>query len=50
MASLDRKWLAALGMVLSAPAFSQETTPTLVAAAEKEGKVVWYTAVDVKVA
>ena len=50
MTSLDRKWLVALGMVLAAPAFSQETTPALVAAAEKEGKVVWYTAVDVKVA
>ena len=29
---------------------AQETTPAMVAAAEKEGKVVWYTAVDVKVA
>jgi iron(III) transport system substrate-binding protein len=33
-----------------APALAQETTPAMVAAAEKEGKVVWYTAVDVKVA
>ena len=32
------------------PALAQETTPAMVAAAEKEGKVVWYTAVDVKVA
>ncbi len=32
------------------PAAGQETTPAMVAAAEKEGKVVWYTAVDVKVA
>ena len=32
------------------PAMAQETTPAMVAAAEKEGKVVWYTAVDVKVA
>jgi iron(III) transport system substrate-binding protein len=31
-------------------AYAQETTPAIVAAAEKEGKVVWYTAVDVKVA
>jgi iron(III) transport system substrate-binding protein len=31
-------------------AMAQETTPAMVAAAEKEGKVVWYTAVDVKVA
>ena len=28
----------------------QETTPAMVAAAAKEGKVVWYTSVDVKVA
>jgi iron(III) transport system substrate-binding protein len=33
-----------------APAGAQETTAAMVAAAEKEGKVVWYTAVDVKVA
>ena len=31
-------------------ATAQETTPAMIAAAEKEGKVVWYTAVDVKVA
>ena len=36
--------------VLAVPASAQETTPALVAAAAKEGKVVWYTAVDVKVA
>jgi len=29
---------------------AQETTPAMVAAAEKEGKVVWYSSVDVKVA
>ena len=29
---------------------AQETTPALIAAAAKEGKVVWYTSVDVKVA
>ena len=29
------------------PALAQETTPSMVAAAEKEGKVVWYTAVAV---
>src|SRR5437764_14882148 len=40
----------AVVVTLSAPAFAQETTPAMVAAAEKEGKVVWYTAVDVKVA
>ncbi len=31
-------------------ALAQETTPAMVAAAEKEGKVVWYSSVDVKVA
>jgi iron(III) transport system substrate-binding protein len=31
-------------------AMGQATTPAMVAAAAKEGKVVWYTAVDVKVA
>ncbi len=40
--------LAAAGLVL--PATAQETTPAMVAAAEKEGKVVWYASVDVKVA
>ncbi len=50
MMSLDRMGLAALAMAFAAPAFSQETTAAMVAAAEKEGKVVWYTAVDVKVA
>jgi iron(III) transport system substrate-binding protein len=42
--------LAALLAALAAPAFAQETTPAMVAAAEKEGKVVWYASVDVKVA
>jgi iron(III) transport system substrate-binding protein len=50
MSSHDCKWLFALGFAFAAPAFSQETTPAMVAAAQKEGKVVWYTAVDVKVA
>jgi iron(III) transport system substrate-binding protein len=46
------KALAATLLTLAAlsPARGQETTPALVAGAEKEGKVVWYTAVDVKVA
>ena len=35
---------------IAAPALAQETTPAMVAAAEKEGKVVWYSSVDVKVA
>ena len=44
-----------LGLVLLAALFAggawaQETTPAMVAAAEKEGKVVWYSSVDVKVA
>jgi iron(III) transport system substrate-binding protein len=50
MMSLDRKWLVALGLASAMPAFSQETTPAMVAAAEAEGKVVWYSSVDVKVA
>jgi iron(III) transport system substrate-binding protein len=39
-----------LACVIAAPASAQETTPAMVAAAAKEGKVVWYTGVDVKVA
>ena len=42
--------VALLACVVVTSAMGQETTPALVAAAEKEGKVVWYTAVDVKVA
>ena len=38
-------WTALFGS-----AMAQETTPAMVAAAAKEGKVVWYTSVDVKVA
>ena len=46
-----RTFLASLvAAALALPAFAQESTPALVAAAEKEGKVVWYTSVDVKVA
>jgi iron(III) transport system substrate-binding protein len=33
-----------------ATAHAQDTTPAMVAAAKKEGKVTWYTSVDVKVA
>jgi iron(III) transport system substrate-binding protein len=36
--------------MLAATASSQETTPELIAAAKKEGKVVWYSSIDVKVA
>ena len=51
MASLDVKvFIAALTAGLAASAAAQETTPAMVAAAEKEGKVVWYSSVDVRVA
>jgi iron(III) transport system substrate-binding protein len=40
----------ALLLAVAGIAEGQETTPTMVAAAAKEGKVVWYTSVDVKVA
>ncbi|MEO5701035.1 MAG: extracellular solute-binding protein [Casimicrobiaceae bacterium] len=39
-----------LASALVGTALAQETTPTMLDAAAKEGKVVWYTAVDVKVA
>jgi iron(III) transport system substrate-binding protein len=42
--------ILASAMMAAATARAQETTPAMVAAAEKEGKVVWYTSVDVKVA
>lgn len=42
--------IAAIVAAFAAPAFAQQTTPAMVAAAEKEGKVVWYASVDVKVA
>ena len=41
---------AALAAAIAIPALAQETTPAMVAAAEKEGTVVWYNSVDVKVA
>ena len=48
------RWIRCAAMVLAlaigSHAQAQETTPALVAAAKKEGKVVWYTSVDVKVA
>src|SRR5205809_6575803 len=40
----------ALLVVVVGIAQGQETTPAMLAAAAKEGKVVWYTSVDVKVA
>jgi len=43
-------WGVALCLMLSGASSAQETTPAMLAAAAKEGKVVWYTAVDVKVA
>jgi len=42
--------LAAAAVVAIPPANAQETTPAMLAAAKKEGKVTWYTSVDVKVA
>ena len=39
-----------LALAVAGSAAAQETTPAMVAAAVKEGKVVWYTSVDVKVA
>ena len=47
VAALFAALLASVGVT---NAIGQETTPALVDAAAKEGKVVWYTAVDVKVA
>ena len=49
MRKLRNVLLAAIA-ALPAYAAAQETTPAMVAAAEKEGKVVWYSSVDVKVA
>ena len=45
-----RRLAVAFALAAAFPAGAQESTPAMVAAAEKEGKVVWYTAVDVKVA
>jgi len=43
-------WSILVAGALAGPVAAQETTPAMVAAAEKEGKVVWYASVDVKVA
>src|SRR3954469_22526748 len=45
-----RQLLAAALVAVPAFAAAQETTPAMQSAAEKEGKVVWYSSVDVKVA
>src|SRR5881392_2323296 len=37
-------------LAVAGTAYAQETTPEMLAAAAREGKVVWYTSVDVKVA
>src|SRR2546423_4436023 len=37
-------------LAVAGTACAQETTPEMLAAAAREGKVVWYTSVDVKVA
>ena len=50
MTSVLKSLAAALVAAVALPASAQETTPAMVAAAEKEGKVVWYASVDVKVA
>src|SRR5947207_13425273 len=48
---MSYQWkLIALAGLIALPALAQEATPAMVAAAEKEGKVVWYSSVDVKVA
>jgi len=47
---MSKTWFLAVIAALSTPLLAQETTPAMVAAAEKEGKVVWYASVDVKVA
>src|SRR3984893_18169285 len=39
-----------LACASAVPAAGQETTPAMLAAAAKEGKVVWYSSIDVKVA
>src|SRR5438034_792576 len=44
------RFAALFACVAASVAIGQETTPAMVAAAAKEGKFVWYTAVDVKVA
>src|SRR5947209_11921723 len=47
---MSRKLWILVALALSTPVLAQETTPQMQAAAEKEGKVVWYSSVDVKVA
>ncbi|MFZ2652398.1 MAG: extracellular solute-binding protein [Burkholderiaceae bacterium] len=44
-----QKVLAAMVFVAPATLMAQATTPAMLAAAEAEGKVVWYSSVDVKV-
>ena len=39
-----------LGPALAAPPVPEPVTPRLIEAATKEGKIVWYTAIDVRVA
>jgi iron(III) transport system substrate-binding protein len=48
--TMRKLFAAALFACATSTAIAQETTPAMVAAAEKEGKVVWYASVDVKVA
>ena len=51
MRTFSTRLLAPLfALTMAGSAAAQDTTPAMVAAAAKEGKVVWYTSVDVKVA
>ena len=51
MRTFSTRLLAPLfALTMAGSAAAQDTTPAMVAAAVKEGKVVWYTSVDVKVA
>jgi len=50
MSTMTRWTILAAMLSCAAPVVAQETTPAMLAAAEKEGKVVWYASVDVKVA
>ena len=48
------RWIVCVALALALGAAgrseAEDTTPALIAAAKKEGRVVWYTSVDVKVA
>jgi iron(III) transport system substrate-binding protein len=50
MRAIQLQLLATVACAVASTAAAQETTPAMLAAALKEGKVTWYTSVDVKVA